>query len=241
MVVKKLWPRSWRTTGWPVRMPTPLNEKQKLARPTLFERVSFAVGGQGLRKASACADQQGRCTGFGTARFPTLTPPNLRLKLCSSKRAPDLVLYLRSMDQTISLMAPAQAQIRPKAFAMSMNKEALTRTKLTFSSRSMALVRMLGVPEAGADCMFLFEERNGRTSVSATVGRRQSRTQGSSNDRLACGGGEFRDDLNAPSLERYFRARNAPYSLDDPGNPLKSQQMRAPSERTKHQRHNLLM
>jgi hypothetical protein len=148
------------------------------------------------------------------------------------------------MAQTISLTVPAQAQIRPKAFAMSMNKEALTRTKLTFSSRSMALVRMLGVPEAGADCMFSFEERicrNGRTSVSATVGRRQSRTQGSSNDRLACGGGEFRDDLNAPSLERYFRARNAPYSLDDPGNPLKSQQMRAPSERTKHQRHNLLM
>ena len=84
--------------------------------------------------------------------------------------------------------------------------------------------------------MFSFEERifrNGRTSVSATVGRRQSRTQGASNDRLACGGGEFRDDLHAPSLERYFRARNAPYSLDDPGNTLKLQQMRAPSERTK--------
>jgi hypothetical protein len=36
------------------------------------------------------------------------------------------------------------------------------------------------------------------------------------------GGGEFRDGLHAPCLERYFRG------LD---NPLKSQQMRPPSER----------
>jgi hypothetical protein len=32
------------------------------------------------------------------------------------------------MVQTISLMEPAQTQIRPKAFAMSMNKEVLTGT-----------------------------------------------------------------------------------------------------------------
>jgi hypothetical protein len=44
--------------------------------------------------------------------------------------------------------------------------------------------------------------------------------------------GEFRDDLNAPSRERYFQARNAPYFLNDLGNPLKSQEMRPPSERT---------
>jgi hypothetical protein len=83
--------------------------------------------------------------------------------------------------------------------------------------------------------MFLFEERicqNGQMSVSATVDRMQERTQRAFNDRLACGGGEFRDDLNAPSLERYFplerylRGRNAPYSLNDQGNPLKSQKMR---------------
>jgi hypothetical protein len=49
------------------------------------------------------------------------------------------------MDQTISLMAPAQAQIRPKAFAMSMNKDALTGTNLAVSTRSMALVWMLDV------------------------------------------------------------------------------------------------
>ena len=50
----------------------------------------------------------------------------------------------------------------------------------------------------------------------------QGRTQRASNDRLACGAGEFRDDndLNALSLETYFRGRNAPYSLNDPGNPM---------------------
>jgi hypothetical protein len=41
------------------------------------------------------------------------------------------------MAQTISLMVPAQAQIRSKAFAMSVNKEALSRTDLPFSTRSM--------------------------------------------------------------------------------------------------------
>jgi hypothetical protein len=84
--------------------------------------------------------------------------------------------------------------------------------------------------------MFSFEERicrNGQTSVSAPVGQMQGRTRRASNDRLACGAGGFRDDLNAPSLERYFRALNAPYFLNDPGNHLKSQQMRPPSERTK--------
>ena len=63
------------------------------------------------------------------------------------------------MAQTISLMVRAQAQIQPKAFAMSMNKVALTGTNLVFSTRSMALAWMLDVPEAGADCMSSFEER----------------------------------------------------------------------------------
>lgn len=84
--------------------------------------------------------------------------------------------------------------------------------------------------------MFSFEEgicRNGQTSVPATVGRLRDRTQRASNDRTAFGGGEFRNGLNAPSLERHFCARNAPYSSSDPGNLLKLQQMRATSERTK--------
>jgi hypothetical protein len=138
------------------------------------------------------------------------------------------------MAQTVSLIVPAQAQIRPKAFAMSMNKNALRGINLAFSTRSVALAWMLEVPEAGTNLHFLFEERicrNGQTSVSATVGQVQGRTQRASKDRLACRAGEFRDDLNAPSLERYFRRRNAPYSLNDLDNPLKSQQMRAPSER----------
>jgi hypothetical protein len=113
------------------------------------------------------------------------------------------------MAQTISLMVPAQVQIRPKAFAMSMNKEALTGTNLAFSIRSMTLAWMPDVPEAGADCMSSFEEkicRNGQTSAPATVGRIQGRTRRVSNDRLACGGGEFRDDLNAPLSKGTFGA-----------------------------------
>jgi hypothetical protein len=43
---------------------------------------------------------------------------------------------------------------------------------------------------------------------------------------------EFGDDVKAPSPERYFWVRNAPYSLNDPDNLLKLQQMRPPSERT---------
>jgi hypothetical protein len=54
------------------------------------------------------------------------------------------------MAQTISLMVPAQAQIRPKAFAMFMNKESLTGARLAFSTHSMALAWMLDVPEAEA-------------------------------------------------------------------------------------------
>ena len=139
------------------------------------------------------------------------------------------------MAQTISLMEPAQAQIRPKAFGMSMNNEAHAGTNLAFSTPSIALVWMLDVPEAGADWMFSIEERicrNGQTSGSAAVGRMLGRTQGASHDRLACGGRRLRDDLDAPSLHRYFCGRNAFYPLNDQSNPLISQQMRPPSGRT---------
>jgi hypothetical protein len=40
----------------------------------------------------------------------------------------------------------------------------------------------------------------------------------------------------AASLQTHFWARNAPYALADRGNPLKSQQMRPPSERTRTKR-----
>src|SRR5262245_37177266 len=136
------------------------------------------------------------------------------------------------MAQTIRLMAPAQAQIRPKALAMSMNKEALTDTNLASSTLSIALASMLDVPEARADCTFSIEERicrNGRTSVSAIIGRMHSRNLRASHDRLACGGREFRHDLNASSLQSCG-------SLNDQGNPLNSQQMRPPSERTRKPR-----
>jgi hypothetical protein len=114
---------------------------------------------------------------------------------------------------------------------MSANKEALTGINLAFPT----LGWVFDVPEAGADCMFSIEEkigRSGQTSVLGTIGWMHGRTERASHDRLACEEAEFWDDLNAPSLQRYFRGRNAPYPLNDLDNPLKSRQMRAPSERT---------
>jgi hypothetical protein len=51
--------------------------------------------------------------------------------------------------------------------------------------------------------------------------------------RVCTRGREFWDDLKAPALQRHFWLRNEPYALTDPRSPLKSQQMRPPSERTK--------
>lgn len=55
------------------------------------------------------------------------------------------------------------------------------------------------------------------------------------NHRLEAGDG-FGNDLKAAPFERYFWARNAPYASTDPCNPLISQQMRPPSERTTNPR-----
>jgi hypothetical protein len=112
---------------------------------------------------------------------------------------------------------------------MSANKEALTGINLAFPT----LAWVFDVSEAGPDCTFSIEEkigRSGQTSVVGAIGRMHGRTERASHDRLACGEVEFWDDLNAPSLQTYFRGRNAPYSLNDLDNPLKSQQcVRPPS------------
>lgn len=74
--------------------------------------------------------------------------------------------------------------------------------------------------------MFSIEDRiwdGQRMSVSATVGR----TPGAGLGVL-----RWVRTLKAASLQRHFWARNAPYAVKDRDNPLKSQQMRARSERT---------
>ena len=68
------------------------------------------------------------------------------------------------------------------------------------------------------------------TSRSATVSRMLDASRGLQENRTS--GGGLGDDFKAAPLERYLWARSAPYSLNDIGNPLKSQQMRPPSERT---------
>jgi hypothetical protein len=78
-----------------------------------------------------------------------------------------------------------------------------------------------------------------RSSVSATVGWMRSRPEGASDERPGCGAGEFRNHLNATSVEKHFSTRNAPYCLCDSSNGLKLRQNGVPSERTK--RHKSLM
>jgi hypothetical protein len=80
--------------------------------------------------------------------------------------------------------------------------------------------------------MFLIENWSldgQRKSVFETVYRTLGQSQRALR-RVRTGGAGFWDDLKATPLERHLWARNAPYSLNDIGNPLKSQEMRAPSE-----------
>src|SRR5271163_3961477 len=98
---------------------------------------------------------------------------------------------------------------------------------------SMAVVWTLNVSDAGTRRASSIEDRiwDGlRMSVSATVGR--TPTLGQALQRVRTHGAWFGRDLKAASLQRHFWVRNAPYAVKDGGNPLKSQQMRPPSERT---------
>jgi hypothetical protein len=93
----------------------------------------------------------------------------------------------------------------------------------------------LDVPDVGADRMLSIEDmawNSQRTLVSATVGRTLGQSQGAGRQVRTRGCGLW-NDLKPSPLQRHFWVRNAPYALRDPGNPLKPQQMRAPSERTK--------
>jgi hypothetical protein len=99
--------------------------------------------------------------------------------------------------------------------------------------RSMALVWALNVSDAGAGRMFSIEDMvwdSQRTSVSATVGQTVGQSQGASR-RVRTRGRGFGDDAIA-TPQKHFWARNEPYALRSHRNSLKSQQMRAPSERT---------
>jgi hypothetical protein len=98
----------------------------------------------------------------------------------------------------------------------------------------MAVVWTSNVPDAGTRRVFSIEDRiwdGQRSSVSATVGRTLGASRGVPRQIRTRGGG-LGDDFKAASLQRHFWVRNAPYAVKDRGNPLKSQQMRAPSERT---------
>jgi hypothetical protein len=97
----------------------------------------------------------------------------------------------------------------------------------------MADVWAFNVPDAGTRRVFSIEDiiwDGRRTSVSATVGRTLGASQGVP-PQICTRGCGLGDDFKAASLQRHFWVRNAPYAVKDRGNPLKSQQMRPPSER----------
>src|SRR5206468_12712553 len=100
--------------------------------------------------------------------------------------------------------------------------------------RNMTLVWTLNVLDAGADRMLSIEDmvwNCQRTSVSATVGRTLGQSQGASRQVRTHGCGLW-NDLKVSPLQGHLWLRNAPYALNGPNNPLISQQMRAPSDRT---------
>jgi hypothetical protein len=103
----------------------------------------------------------------------------------------------------------------------------------------MAVVWTLNVSDAGTRGAFSIEDSiwdGQKASVSATVDRTLGAIRGVPPQTRTSGGG-LGDDFKAASLQRHFRVRNAPYAVKHRGNPLKSQQMRAPSERTKRVSH----
>jgi hypothetical protein len=95
----------------------------------------------------------------------------------------------------------------------------------------MAVVWTLNASSAGARRAPSIEGKiwDGEgTSVSATVSRTVGAGRGSQQTRMVV----LRIISKRHSLQRYSWVRNAPYAVKDRGNPLKSQQMRPPSERT---------
>ena len=70
------------------------------------------------------------------------------------------------------------------------------------------------------------------TSVSASMGSTLDAGRGVLQQTRKSGGG-CPDDLKAANPQTHLWVRNAPYAVKDRDNPLKSQQMRPPSERTK--------
>jgi len=69
------------------------------------------------------------------------------------------------------------------------------------------------------------------TLISATMVRKLSASRAVPQQTRTSGGGRA-DHFKAVSLQTHFWVRNAPYAAKDRGNPLKSQRMRPPSERT---------
>jgi hypothetical protein len=139
-----------------------------LARPTRFERVTFAFGGQGslkvVRPVRNVGDQLARCaSGSRTAAcFFTLGSPNLRSRFTDLAK-PETAAAIFSIDGS------------DHRFDRGSNGRWLPKIC------SMTLVWTLDVPDVGAGCMFSIEDGiwdGQRASASDTVGRMLVQSQG---------------------------------------------------------------
>jgi hypothetical protein len=185
----------------------------EMARPTRFERVTFAFGRQGLLERRAPPQKSSRLIGelFCLLRYSGFS--------CS--RAAKTSTALHSIRRTHLCVI----------FGIdSLDLEHQSDGGIC----SMAVVWTFNVPDAGTRRVFSIEDGiwDGQmTSVSATGGRTLGASLGIHRQIRTRGGG-LGDDFKAASLQRYFWVRNAPWSSGKPCNCLILRQMRPPSERT---------
>jgi hypothetical protein len=109
--------------------------KGNLARPTRFERVTFAFGGQGsskvVRPVTNAGDQLVRGVSASRTAAFTLGSPNLRSRFTDLGKPETAALFSVSMVQIIGLIEGSNGRWLPKIC-------------------SMTLVWTLDVPDVGA-------------------------------------------------------------------------------------------
>jgi hypothetical protein len=96
-----------------------LYNKKKMARPTRFEHVTFAFGGQGSSKVmrplrNLSRSRSADSGGLAAARFLMLTPPIPRWLFTALGEPKTIALFSVSMDQIIGLTVGSNGRWCPK-------------------------------------------------------------------------------------------------------------------------------
>jgi hypothetical protein len=135
---------------------------------------------------------------------------NLRSRFTALGEHKIIALFSVSMVRTVGLMPRSNGRQRLRI-------------------RSMAVLSILDLARAGTGRAFPVEgiRRSRRAPVTATVGRMLGASQGALRQVRTCKGGFGM--MSQRHLKRAF-GFEMPYAVKDRGNPLKSQQMRPPSD-----------